>query len=220
MHGDDIEVSLDKDATVLLHYGLLGEVEAIEVVALVVYLTLGRVYIFGSFGIVLQYTSTECNDLARYGMYREYYTSPETVLQAAVVGAVADACLGDEFGVVSCCHSLFGKTVAALKRVAQAELLDCLVAQASVAEIVQADSLSFLAFMQSVDKVLQCILVDDEEAFAYALLAFLLVGHFAFLYLYMIFLGQPPQCVGVAELFMLHNEVYGLASFAASEAFP
>ena len=40
--------------------------------------------------------------------------------------------------------------------------------------------------MEYVFKIAGSPLVDDEHAFAFALLSFLIIGQFAFLYLYMI----------------------------------
>ena len=150
-------------------------------------------------------------------MYREYHASPKTVYQTAVIGAVANAGLCNKFGLVACCYGFLRKTVALLKRVAQAELLYCLIAQTAVAEVVQANGLSLLALVQGVDEVLQCILVYHKETLAYALFAFLLVCHLALLYLYVVFLGKPSECFVVAQLLMLHYKMYRVASFTATE---
>ena len=89
-----------------------------------------------------------------------------------------------------------------------------------MAEIVQANSLALLTLVQCLVEMLQGELVDDKKAFAYALLAFLLVGHLAFLNLYMIFLCKPSEGIGIAQLLVLHDKVNRLAAFAASEALP
>ena len=65
MHGDHVGVSLDEEALVLLHDGLLGKVDTIEFATLVVDFRLGRIDIFGHLGVGLQHTSSEGYDLAR-----------------------------------------------------------------------------------------------------------------------------------------------------------
>ena len=61
---DSTPVDFDKDAAVLLYDGLLCKVKTVQMVAFMVYLTFGRVYIFCGFCIVLQYTTSECNDFS------------------------------------------------------------------------------------------------------------------------------------------------------------
>ena len=61
-------------------------------------------------------------------------------------------------------------------------------------------------------------LVDDEQALALALRGLLFTRQFAFLDFDAVFLGQEAQGVGVAELFVLHDEVDGIATLAAGEA--
>ena len=84
-------------------------------VALVVYLALGRVHVLCRLGVILQYSSAECDNLARYRVYREYHAAPETVLQASVIRGVAYSCLGYYLRVVAGRCSCPCKRVASLK---------------------------------------------------------------------------------------------------------
>ena len=72
---------------------------------------------------------------------------------------------------------------------------------------------------QDVLEIVAGKLVDDEEALTFALCLLLLVGQLLLLHLDAILLGQIFQRFGIGELFVLHDEVYGIASLAAGKAF-
>ena len=106
----------------------------------------------------------------------------------------------------------------ALGAVAQLELLDDVVAEAAAAEIGHADVAPLVGLPQGAAEVVAGPLVDDEQALALALRGLLFTRQFAFLDFDAVFLGQEAQGVGVAELFVLHDEVDGIATLAAGEA--
>ena len=87
VHADHVHVALHQEAAILLHDGLLGEVEAIQLVAFVVDLALGRVDIFGRLLVFLQDTSAKRHHLAAQGVHREDHTSAEAIVHAAIVVA-------------------------------------------------------------------------------------------------------------------------------------
>ena len=112
VHRYYIEVSLDEYAAVLLHYCLLGKIEAVKVVALVVDVRLGRVYIFCGLGVALQCAAAERHHFARYCVYGEYATAPETVDHTPVLGFVAHAAFCEKLAVVARFCGGEGKAVA------------------------------------------------------------------------------------------------------------
>ena len=60
--------------------------------------------------------------------------------------------------------------------------------------------------------------VHNQHTLSFALLPSFLVGEFALPNLDVIFSRQPPQCLGISHLFVLHDEAHGRASLAAAEA--
>ena len=43
------------------------------------------------------------------------------------------------------------------------------------------------------------------------------MGQLALAYLYMVFIGQPPQCFGIGHLLVLHDEAHGRTALATGE---
>ena len=62
MHRNDIHISFDKNALVVLYNGLLGLVKSVELIAFLVDERLGRVDIFGD--ILFQSSAAECYHFA------------------------------------------------------------------------------------------------------------------------------------------------------------
>lgn len=131
VHGDDVGITFHQEAAVLLHDGLLGEVDAIEFVALVIDFAFGRVDVlhFDALGGSGQYTSAEGYHFARQRMDGEDDASPETVAQAVVVRLVAEAGLHQKLFLISFLEGFLGKGIVAVGTVAQLELLDDVVAE-------------------------------------------------------------------------------------------
>ena len=72
--------------------------------------------------------------------------------------------------------------------------------------------------MQLVTEISHRPFIDDEHALTVALLTLLLFGKLALMYLDVVFLSQPSQCLHIGHLLVLHDEADGIASLSASEA--
>ena len=205
---------------VLLHDGLLGLVDAIEFVAFVVNLRLGRVDVLHlhALGGGGQHTSAEGHHLAAERVDGEDDAAPESVAQAVVVRLVAEAGLDEEVFLVAFGQGLLGEGIVALGAVTQLELLDDVVAEATAAQVGHADVAPLVRVAQGVAEVVAGKLVDDEEAVAFGLCGLLFGGLFAFLDFDVVLLGQEAQGIGIGQLLVQHDEVHGVAPLAAGEA--
>lgn len=99
------------------------------------------------------------------------------------------------------------------------EFTDNIVSYATTSEIGLPDAFPVDVVVKRVAEIFAGEFVYDEQTFTGALRLFFLIRQFPFLNFDMVFLGKPPQCFGVGELFMLHDEVYGVPSLSTSEAF-
>ena len=221
VHGDNVGITFHQEAAVLLHDGLLGEVDAIEFVALVIDFAFGRVDVlhFDALGGSGQHTSAEGYHFTRQRMDGEDDASPEAVAQAVVVRFVAEAGLHQKLFLISFLEGFLGKGIVAVGTVAQLELLDDVVAEAAAVEVGHTDAASVHVVVEDVLEIVACKQVDDKKTFAFALRLFFFVGQFAFLDFDAVLPGQVTQCLGIGQLFVLHDEVNGVSTLAAGKAF-
>ena len=80
------------------------------------------------------------------------------------------------------------------------------------------DCFSVYMIVQDAMEIIACKFVDYEQTFPNALSFFLFVAQFAFLDFDVVFSRQPTQGFRIVHLFMFHDEVYGVTSFAACKA--
>jgi hypothetical protein len=71
------------------------------------------------------------------------------------------------------------------------EFLDNIVTDAPLAEIRHGNGFSVSVIVEDILKIIAGKLIDNKETFPYILYLFLLIGQFAFLYFYIVFLCQP-----------------------------
>ena len=101
---------------------------------------------------------------------------------------------------------------------AEVELRNDIVANATAAEVLLADGDAIGIILQDIFEVFHRPLVDDEHRLTVALFLLFLVGEFFLLYLYIVFLCQPAQGLGIGNLFVLHQEVDGRTTLATGKA--
>ena len=220
VHGDDVRIAFDHIDAVFLDDGTLSLINAIELTILVIDLGIGRVHVLllntlcGS----IELAPAEAYNLATHAYPRKDDATGIAVDEFATVVLVADAHLRDELLLVALlqCRTPEGEGIGEVET--QLELLDDVVANATLAEILHADGHSVGMVVQGVLEIFQGILVDDEHRLALRLLALLLVGELAFLYFNVVFVGQPSQCFRIGHLLVLHDKGDGRASLAATEA--
>ena len=209
-------------------------VESEEFFALAVDDALWRIEVFhiDSFGGRVEYSASESCHSSADGEDGPYHPPSESVAQCPVVILQAESCAQAQSGVllvdgvgqvlflISClegvlCQGLVGLVGAE----SQLEACDDIVAEASVVEICHPHGSSHGGVVQLVLKPVLGPVVEDEHAVSVRLRLLLFVGEFSFLDFYSVFLGQVSECVIVAQLLMLHDEVHGTSAHSASEAF-
>ena len=220
MHGDDVGVALDHVDAVFLGDGALGLIESVELAVLVIDVGVGRVDVFllDALRGRIELSPAESHDLSRDTNPREDDASGIAVDEFASVVLVADADLGDEFLLVALLQGAAPEGKAVVEVEAELELPDDVVADATLAEVLHAHGNAVGMVVEKVFEVLQGVFVHDEHGFSLALLTFLLVGEFAFLYFDVVFFSEPAQCLGIGHLLVLHDERDGCAALAAAEA--
>ena len=152
-------------------------------------------------------------------MHGEDDTSPKTVAQSVVVRFITKSGLDKEFFLISFLYSLLCHGIVALGTIAQLEFLDNVITESTVAKISHTDAASVHMVAQDILEIVAGKLVDDEKAFAFALSELFFVRQFPLLDFDAVFLGEVFQRFGIRHLFMFHDEMYGIAPFAAGETF-
>ena len=103
-------------------------------------------------------------------------------------------------------------------RVTQAEGADGSIVETALLEIGQTDVLTGLRLMQLPLEIGASPLVEHEHRLALGLRLFLLVGELLLMDFDVVFFSQVTQRLGVAELLMLHDEIYRATALATSKA--
>ena len=112
---------------------------------------------------------------------------PEAVADAAVLLLIAKAGLREVFLAVSLAHGFTGQCVSVGGAVAQLELADGLVADATASEVALSDATAVGMVLKRVAEVVAGKLVHHQQAFSGALCLPLLVGQLPFLYFDVVF---------------------------------
>ena len=219
-HADDVGLSLDEYHTVIFPYGLLSLVESEELITLMVYLRVGRVDILLHHAVSagVEHTAIETHHLAAQREPREDDAACETVDELTIVTLIAQSRLDEILLLIARLQRSLAESVTVLRRITEVELLYCVVAEATAAEVLQSDSYTVNIMVQDILKVFQCPLVEKEHRLAVAFLLLLLGRELSLAYLYIVLPSQPPQCLRIGEVLQLHEEVHGVAAFPTGEA--
>ena len=220
VQGDDVGLSLHHIHAVFARYGLLGLIDAVELVVLVEEVAVGRVDVFlvDTLRARVEHTRREAHHLSIDTDPREGDAPGVAVDELAVLVLVADARLYQELLLVALLQGRWSEHEAVGQVVAQSELQDDVVAEAAASEILHADVVAVGRMVEKVLKVACRPLVDDEHRLPLALLLTLLIGQFALMDLYVVLVGQPPERLGVGHLLMFHDERDGASSLATAKA--
>ena len=109
------------------------------------------------------------------------------------------------------------KSLTVKQVIAQPKLLDDIIAKTPATKIPQANGHAISMVVKQILKILACPLVDYEHGLAFALLLFLLVGEFALFDLYMVFVSEPTQGLGIGHLLMFHDKIDRRPTLAAAK---
>ena len=107
----------------------------------------------------------------------------------------------------------------AVGAVAHLKLLQDIIAETSATEVGQTYGFAIGRVVQLVLEPVAGPFVHNEHTVAVVARFQLLFCEFLLLNLNAVFLGQITQCIGVGELFVLHDEVNRTSSLAAGKAF-
>ncbi len=219
VHGDHIGLSLHQIHLVGLGNSLLGLIDAIQLVGLVVDVRVGRVHILHvhTLGARIEHTGGKPHHLAALSQPREYHPARIAVDELSAVVTVADARFEQEVGLITLGLRRGGQRLTVLQVVAQPELANDIIAEASAAQILHAIGLPLTPAVEQLLKIAGSPLVDDKHRLALALFPPLLVGHHPLPYLNMVFGGQPSQRFGIRHLLMLHDKGDRIAPLATTE---
>ena len=102
--------------------------------------------------------------------------------------------------------------------VAEAEALDGLRADTTLAEVGKPHRTAFLCFGKLRLEVLRCVVIDDEEALTLAITLLLLFALLTLDDLDIVLLRQVLERIRIGELLVLHDEVQRRTAFATGEA--
>ena len=102
--------------------------------------------------------------------------------------------------------------------VAEAEALDSLRADATLAEVGKTHRTPFLGLGKLCLEVLRCVVIDDEETLTLAIALLLLFAFFALDDLDVVLFRQVLERIRIGELLVLHDEVQRRTAFATGEA--
>ena len=220
VHGYHVGISLHHKHMILLGYISLCLIKAIEFAFLMEDIRLRRIDIFllHALGARVEQATTECIHLTRHREPREYHPAGISVNKFTIVLSVAQSSFHQIILLISGSHSRLRQRVAPRQGISQLKFLDDIIAYATAAEILQSYGLSVGVLLKYVNKVVLRPLVDDKHTLAVGCLLLLLGRQFALTNLYIVFLGEPSQCIGIGYLLVLHKEVYGIASLTASKA--
>ena len=221
MHRDHIGIPLDHDRIVLLLDRLLGEIEAVELALLAVYLALGGVLVLADILVRSQNAAAEGDDPPRNVVHGKDHPIVEAVEQLPVA-FTSDRQSGREEKLLPVSGGQGGARhrIALGRTIAQSELLDRgLRKPALLPEIAHADALPLRRLTQVVGEIVIGPAVEGEHRFAVVVAADILLGELPLLHLDAVALGHGFERFGVRDALVLHDEGNGVARLAAAEAF-
>ena len=220
MHSDDVGISFDHIHAVLTGYSFLCLVDAVELLVLVVYFRVWRVDIFLLYALRggVEFTSSEAHHLSVHSYPGEHHASCIAVYEHVVAfTTVAYSRSHEELVLIALSLCRFWQRLTVGEVVTQSELLYDVVTDAATPEILHTYGVAVGIVVQKVLEVCRSPFVDDVHRVAHILCLALLRGHLAFLYLYVIFVCQPSQRLGVGHLFVFHDKRYGVSTLSATE---
>ena len=221
VHGDHVEIPLHQDGAILLLYGLLREVEAVELAFLAVYFAFGRVLVLGHVLVRAERAAAERHDAARDVVHREDDPLAEAVVERAVALAPQrQSRRHEELLAIARFQGVARHAVAAPGAETEAELADRGVGHAALlAEIGQAHALTLGIAREDLREVVRGPAVEGEHALAVVVAVLLLGRQLLLAHLDAVALGHGLQRLGIADALVLHDERHGIAALSAAEAF-
>ena len=164
----------------------------------------------------IEFTTSKRNHLTTDIQPWEDGTTRKAVVNAPFV-LNTQACLNQKLILIPFPVCLVHKGVTLGEGKAQLEFRNDIITDATTTEILFTDCLSVHVIIQDIVEILTSPLVDDKHRLTIALLFLFLIGKLTFLYLDIIFLRQPAQCLRIGDLFVLHKEIDSITSLTTSK---
>ena len=229
MHSYHISIALHHIYTVFLSDRLLGLIQSVEFMVLMVDFRVRRVDVFLLHTLCtgIQQSSAESHHLTTDVQPGENHTTSITVRQGLsliprflrlIILRDAQACLYQELRLITGFLGCQGQGITFRKRIAQRELLDDIVSDATATEVLPAYGNAVRVVLQHVLKIVLRPLIDNEHRLTVALFLTLLVSQFLLLNLDIVFLRQPAQGLRIGDLLVFHQEVDGCTTLTTGEA--
>ena len=218
VHGHHVGVSLHQEAPLLLQDGRLRQVHAVEHPRLVVQDAFGGVEVLRDLLVGRQGPSSKSNDPACDVSDREHDAALEKVPQGTVVSLFAEARFDKLVVRVTRCRTRLGHGVPRIGAVTNQELVEHVVAKATLHEVAPANG---LACVRCVELGREPLLGPSHQVAQ----AFLRRGRRQFfrcgrglLNFNVVPAGQHSECLRVTDLLEFHQKRHQAPSFATRKA--
>ena len=219
VHRYHIGIALNHIHAVFFGNRFLTLIKTIELTLLVIDFRVGRIDVFllHTFGTRIKQSATKGHHLSTHIEPREDDT-PRIAVVHAFFAFDAESCLQQELLLIASLLSGHSQGVTLAERETEIKLLYDIIAHTTTAKILATDGHTIGIVMKDIPEVVHGPLVDDKHRLAVTLLTLLLLSQFFFMYLDIIFLSQPAQCLWIGNLLVLHQEVDGCATLTTREA--
>ena len=217
----NINISLHEDTMIFASYGTLGKVDTVEVVALGIDHTLGRVEILGLI-LAIECPATKCRNPSRNGVNREHNPTTKAVVISTRFALNGEARIHKELLLIArfqgcLCHCVLIARGAALGAVSKAEAFDCCIGKPARGEVSTRHTQPLVGVVHLLHKVVCRPRIGNHHTLPIVVAPLLLGGLFALLDSDAILLGHPFEGLGIGQLLVLHNEGHSIATLATSE---
>ena len=220
VHRYDIEIALDHYAFVAPGNGVLGLIEAVELIRFLIDLRLRRVYIFSYILVRAHRAPTECKHTSRNAVDRKHHAAAEAIVKGLLpipLGNTRQTRPDHILGIEARVDGRAEQIVAFVDRISEVKPLYHGVADAAAPEISKSYVPSGIGLKKIVLEVSEGEIVDSKHGLTVVLRA-PFFGTLLFLdNLYIIFSGQIAERLGIGKLLDFHDEIHGRATFAATE---
>ncbi len=219
MHGDDVRISLNQEATVGLDNGFFGKVDTIQFVAFVVDFAFRRVHILGPLFVSFQYSPAKGHDLSAERMDRKDDTPLEAVGYTPVLVGNHQSGLLKILFLITILDGFLIESIAICEAIPQLKFANCLFAEAALGKIAPPDGLPVNMVVEYGGEIFLRPGIDNEHTVPIVASLLLFVGQLALMDLDVIFFCKVEKGIVVAQLFMFHDELHRRSSFPACETF-
>ena len=180
----------------------------------------GRIDIFLIYALcaLVEHTTTKRHYITAYTYPREHGTTRESVNQFSLVILIAQACLLKETNIVALLLRLTRHGISVGRRETKSELIYYIIPETTLTEILHSHGTAINIIMKDVGVIVRSPVIGNEHPLSLRLLLTLLIRKLFLLNLNAIAIGKPTESLRICELFVLHQEANGIATFTTGKA--